>query len=78
METLKQPFNPVQIEILNTMAQLNTDSDLIELKKVVSKFFAERADREMEQLWNKGTINSQTIDDWGKEHMRTPYKKRVI
>lgn len=58
METIKQPFNPAQIEVLNTMAQLNTDSNLIELKKVVLKFFAERTDREMEQLCNKGNINS--------------------
>ena len=53
METLKQPFNPAQIGILNTMAQLNTDSDLIELKKVVSEFFAERADREMDNFGTK-------------------------
>lgn len=58
METIKQPFNPAQIEVLNTMAQLNTDSNLIELKKVVLKFFVERADREMEELCNKGNINS--------------------
>lgn len=36
METLKLPSNPAQIEILNTVTQLNTDFDLIVLKKVVS------------------------------------------
>ena len=71
---LRQPFNPAQIELLNTMAVLNTESDLIELKQALARFFAERADREMERLWENGTINEETLKDWGQEHMRTPYR----
>ena len=55
------------------MAQLNTEEDLRELKDALARFFAERADREMERLWNEGVINEQVLEDWGKEHMRTPY-----
>lgn len=71
--TLRQPLNPSQIEILSSMAQLNTEEDLRELKDALARFFAERADREMERLWNEGVINEQVLEDWGKEHMRTPY-----
>ena len=74
--TVKQPFNAAQIEILGTMARLNSDEDLSELKRVLARFFADRADREMEHLWQEGVINEQTIDSWGQEHMRTPYLAR--
>lgn len=74
---VRQPLNSAQIELLGAMAQLNTEEDLMELKRALSKFFAERADREMERLWNEGVINEQVIEDWGKEHMRTPYRQNI-
>ncbi len=71
--TIRQPFNPAQLELLSTMASLNTEADLIELKQVLARFFADRADREMERLWNEGTINEETLESWKHEHMHTPY-----
>ena len=79
METvIRQPFNPAQIELLSTMASLTTEADLIELKKTISRFFAERADREMERLWENGTINEDTLRSWEHEHLRTPYIQNNI
>ena len=59
--------------MLSALAQLNSEEDLRALKDALSKFFAERADREMERLWDEGVINEQVIEKWSKEHMRTPY-----
>ena len=70
---VRQPFNPAQLELLSTMASLTTEADLIELKQAIARFFAERADREMERLWDDGTINEETLKSWEHEHMRTPY-----
>ena len=72
---VRQPFNPAQLELLSTMASLNTEADLIELKQAIARFFAERADRELERLWDDGTINEETLKLWEHEHMRTPYKQ---
>jgi hypothetical protein len=72
---VRQPFNPAQLELLSTMASLTTEADLIELKQAIARFFAERADREMERLWDEGTINEETLKAWEHEHMRTPYRK---
>ena len=71
--TVRQPVNPAQLELLSTMASLNSESDLIELKQALARFFADRADREMERLWEEGTINEETLESWKHEHMRTPY-----
>ena len=70
---VRQPFNPAQLELLSTMASLTTEADLIELKQAIARFFAERADREMERLWGDGTINEETLKSWEHEHMWTPY-----
>lgn len=60
------------------MASLNTEADLVELKQAIARFFAERADREMERLWENGTINEETLESWSHEHMRTPYRSSNI
>lgn len=72
---VNQPFNRAQIEILNAMASLKSEEDLRELKQAISNFFAERADREMERLWEEGVINEEVIEGWKNEHMRTPYRQ---
>lgn len=33
-----------------------------------------KVDDEMDVLWNEGKINLEVIEEWGEEHMRTPYK----
>ena len=76
--TIRQPFNAAQLELLNAMAGLKTDEDLEELKSAMSKFFAERADREMDRLWDEGVINEGVIKEWEQEHMRTPYRSQTI
>ena len=55
------------------MGSLKTESDLRELKLAMSKFFAERADRELQRLMDQGVVNDETIANWEHEHMRTPY-----
>ena len=71
--TIRQPFSPAQLELLSMMASLNTEEDLVELKQALARFLADRADREMERLWDDGTINEETLKSWEHEHMRTPY-----
>ena len=36
--------------------------------------FAAKAQKEIDALWDNGTINEDTINQWGAEHMRTPYR----
>lgn len=76
METpIRQPFNEAQVELLKAMSTITTNEDLIALKYALSRFFAERADREMDRLVDDGVINEQVINGWKDEHMRTPYRK---
>ena len=73
----EQPFSAAQIELLNAMAWLKTDEELFALRHAISEFFADRADQEMERLWNEGFLNDEIVDDWKNEHMRTPYRQNL-
>ena len=67
-------FNSAQIELLDAMASIQSEAELIDLKHTISEFFARRADEEMERLWQSGEWNEQTIEDLKNAHYRTPYK----
>lgn len=67
-------FNSAQMKLLQMMSYIKTDEELEELQSVLSDYFARKVDGEMDGLWHKGIISEQTIEQWGKEHMRTPYK----
>ena len=68
-------FNKAQIELLDTMASVESDEELMALKHAISEFYARRADEEMERLWQSGEWNEQTLEDLRSAHYRTPYKQ---
>ena len=69
-----QPLNAAQIELLNSVAHIESEEDLRELKHTLSMFFAKLADREIDRLWDEGVINEEVIEGWAHEHMRTLYR----
>ena len=68
-------FNEAQLELLNVMASVKDDAELLALKHAISEFFARRADEEMEKLWQSGEWNEQTLQDLKNAHYRTPYQQ---
>ena len=40
----------------------------------MSRYFASKAQKAIDALWSDGVINNDTIEEWGEEHMRTPYR----
>ena len=62
-----------QLELLNALKNIDSQEELNEFKDYVARFFAEKAQRGIDAMWDKGEINADTIDKWGAEHMRTPY-----
>ena len=68
-------FNEAQIELLNVMATIQNDDELMALKHAISEFFARRADEELERLWQSGEWSEQTLHNLQNTHFRTPYKQ---
>lgn len=63
-----------QLELMNAMNNINSEAELNELRDMVARFFAMKAQKAVDALWDEGVINEDSIEQWGEEHMRTPYR----
>ena len=63
-----------QLELMNALNSINSEAELNEFKDLVAKYFAAKAQKAIDALWDEGVINEETIEQWGAEYMRTPYR----
>ena len=66
-----------QLELMNALNSIDSEAELNEFKDLLARYFAEKAQKAIDALWEKGVINEETIEQWGAEHMRTPYRHAV-
>lgn len=59
---LKQPLSNVQLELLKTFSHQISDTDLVDLKKVLAKFFAEKLIQQADQVWEDKNITDEDVD----------------
>lgn len=77
METLvKQPLTTLQLELLKIFARDIDESDLLEIKKFLIQFFANKAMDLADKVWEQNKWNEQNEKRFLKEHNRTPYKRK--
>jgi len=62
-----------QLEFMNAINSINSESELNDFRDMLAHYFAQKAQKAIDALWNDGEINNDTIEEWGEEHMRTPY-----
>jgi hypothetical protein len=67
---LKQPFTNVQLELLKTFSHQLPESDLIDLKKTLALFFAERLVKQADKVWEDKNWNDQIVDEMLLTKMR--------
>ena len=54
-------LNQAQREVLNVMLCLGNDDDLSELKKLLVSFLNERLQRELDILWDDGSLDEKNL-----------------
>ncbi len=62
-----------RLEVLNAISGIKSKEELDDFKDMLARYFAEKAQKEIDALWDNGSIDEKTIEEWGNEHMRTPY-----
>lgn len=62
------------MELMNALNCINSELDLKEFRDMLAHYFAKKAQKAVDALWDKGVINNEIIEAWGEEHMRTPYQ----
>ena len=63
-----------QLDVLNALQSIRSEADYTDFRNMLARYFAEKAQKQIDALWDNGSINEQTIENWGNERMRTPYR----
>ena len=71
-------LNEAQLQILDMMSFIKSEETLNDLKKVISDFFAQQAQDEIDRLWENGELNETKVEGCRKLHERTPYKWWIL
>lgn len=69
-------FNAAQLQILDLMSYVESEDTLNEIKDMLSNYFAQKAEKAIDKLWESGKLNDNMIEEWKHEHMRTPYNTK--
>ena len=67
-------INPAQRMIIESFAATRDEEELNDLMDMLRNFYVKRLKREMQRLWDNGTLDQAALDDLTDEHLRTPYK----
>ncbi len=63
----------MQIELIKLFEYQVEDSQLLEIKDMLARYFAAEATKEMDKLWQQNEWSNETMKEWSQTHMRTPY-----
>ncbi|MBR4564408.1 MAG: hypothetical protein IKO26_08155 [Paludibacteraceae bacterium] len=67
-------LHQAQMDLLRVVGQMKTVSEVLEIRRIITDYYARKVEEEMEQLWESGTWNQQKIDALANAHLRTPYE----
>ena len=60
-----------QLDVLNLIKGINTEGDYIDFRNMLAHYFADKAQKQIDALWDNGTINDQVIEAWGQQFAST-------
>ena len=68
-------LNPVQQHLLKMFAFDGSEERLMEVKEVLTKYFSQKLDDRLNELWDSETLNQEKLDELRKIDVRTLLKK---
>lgn len=73
--TQPAPLTNLQVELLKVFTRPVSDPDLKSIKQMISLFFANKAIKEADAVWEERGFSEDTMMEWQKTHLRTPYNQ---
>ena len=67
--------NEAQKMMLSLISRVQSEEELQELKLLISNYFADKAQREIDDLWKQGILNQTKLDAICHQHNRTAYHR---
>ncbi len=65
-----------QIELLELFKQNLRQDELVELKRLLVAFKAQRVSAMLDDLWEQNGWTEETMQEWASEHNRMPYQSQ--
>ncbi len=70
-----RPLSNTQVEILESFSFEMEAKQLQEFRQMLVDYFADKITDELDLLFeDRGWSVDEKVEEWGNEHMRTPYK----
>lgn len=76
-QEIRQPLSNLQLELLKVFSRKVDDKDLMELKKLIANYFAEKAMDKADEVYEEKKWNKSKVDKLSKTRMRSSIKKEV-
>lgn len=71
-EIVQQPFSNLQLELLSLYARNISDDELLQIRDMLARFFADRATQHANEVWKEKGFDAKELL---KKHRRTPYRR---
>lgn len=71
--TLQTPLSNLQLELLKLFAQNVAEEDLIAIRQLIARYFAEKAMDAADKLWDEKGWTEEDVERLLNTRMRTPY-----
>lgn len=63
MEMETTVFTPAQQHLLRMFQYKKTEADLLEMKEVLSRYYAQKLDAMLEEMWETGELDQKRLDE---------------
>lgn len=60
----------LQLELLKYFQYDLNETQLLEIKQLLTRYFAERATKQMDKMWDEKGWSNETMEKWLNEHNR--------
>jgi hypothetical protein len=64
MSVLNYPLSNVQMELMKLFSTNLSDSELIELKDLLARFYANKATAKADAIWDEKGLSDQDMEKW--------------
>lgn len=69
-------ISPYQMQILDSIARVNDEKEMREIRDLIAEYFSNKALDEMDRLCNEGLLSTADVQSWAGEHDRVPNNAR--
>lgn len=70
MVAAQPPLTNLQLELLKLYANQLPEEQLLEIKMLLGKYFAQKATEAMEKIWHEQQLTPDDMKQWVNEHNR--------